>query len=303
MTALKSDTGQGFNIGFPKFRAITEAIWLRRKVGDGSQWHAPAECTASKAARLQRAGVQREGVQRARVQREGVHAPAGAATVYRWPGGAGVGGGGDALRPWTRGAPCGVHNRVPQGLAKWGEEEGIISLPQRHSGAWDTVPCVGLEGARTVPAKACSSPQALLDAHAGVPTALTLHHGVPGRLDEAPLRPQRSRPSPLRPAGVLPPHLALLAKQGTLAQCLASTELQNAPVAQALVAHMAPKVLEVLAEATDSPRAAWGVQQLPPPPPATMLGCSLGGPQHGQQPRTADRRQLWISIPYPPPPC
>ena len=33
MTALKNDTGQGFNIGFLKFRAITEAIWLRRKVG------------------------------------------------------------------------------------------------------------------------------------------------------------------------------------------------------------------------------------------------------------------------------
>ena len=65
--------------------------------------------------------------------------------------------------------------------------------------------------------------------------------------------------SPRRYVQGLPPHLDTLAKAGTPAQCLASTELQSAlaPVVQALVAHMAPKVLEVLAEATDRPRAEW----------------------------------------------
>ena len=115
MTALKSDTGQGFNIGFPKFRAITEAIWLRRKVGHSSGMR-PGPLQGCKAASKAAAGG---------------CAPEGFLLV----------------------CTTGFH----RALAKWGEEKGIISLPQQHSGAWETgcvhtVPCVGLEGARTVPA-------------------------------------------------------------------------------------------------------------------------------------------------------
>ena len=131
MTALKSDTGQGFNIGFPKFRAITEAIWLRRKVGHNGMW---VHCKAA----------------------------AGGCACPRWrcsgipmARGAGVGRTRSAPGPEELLVVCttGFH----RALAKWGEEKGIISLPQQHSGAWETgcvhtVPCVGLEGARTVPA-------------------------------------------------------------------------------------------------------------------------------------------------------
>ena len=122
--------------------------------------------------------------------------------------------------------------------------------------------------------------------------------------------------SPRRYVRGLPAHLASLAKAGTPAQCLASTELQSAlaPVVRALVAHMTPKVLEVLAEATDSPRAEWlaSVDKLvawaedieqhdppstsmqggslgeaaaggpPPPPSPSMQGGSLGGAAAGR---------------------